>query len=244
MLAKRETLNLSNNLKKKFLFRNDVNSATILIDLYQTEENLKDLHLRYLSMAELRNNLRVYMMGRLGRDLAASNLAKMIHSDINRIELLICIEGHRAGLQSRKHANTVEEILLNNSNIQELYKNRDVLNDLTQIKDIDQFKIGLSDYVEDEIRNNNFFREFIYRYTTIKIRPKIYSLNKNLDMQLIVEENHRGTPSIGYETRLFSRKELNELLNNIIGMLFNRCVDIFTESYWKGIEEKIRNRYR
>lgn len=244
MLAKREFLNVSNSLKKRFLFRDDVSSATILIDLYSTEENLKDIKLNYISRSELRGFLTECLKDHKGRYLAAGNLTKMIHSDINRMELLICIEGQRAGFSSRKHANTVEEILLSHNNLHDIYKNKDCFNNILDIDDIEEFRKGLFEYIENQVVYTSFVPEFVHKYMTIKIKPKVYALNKYIDKQIIVDEGKTGRSRLRYESDPFTRKELNNLINDIYNMLLTRSTDIFVESYWHGIEEKIKNRYR
>lgn len=108
-LSNSKVCDIYEGLKYKFLFNNDINCMHILLNLYELENNINNIFPKYISIRRLRKNIRKALRDRRGNDLIAYNLGELIHEDINKLELLIYIEGYKAGYLNKKHVNVLEK---------------------------------------------------------------------------------------------------------------------------------------
>ena len=130
-------------LKYKFLFNNDINCIHILLNLYELEDNINNIVPSYISIKRLRKNIRKALKDRRGNHLIAYNLGELIHEDINRLELLIYLEGYKAGYLNKKHINDLENITLRYFSISELYNKRYLFNFDSSIEEVNNFKTDI-----------------------------------------------------------------------------------------------------
>lgn len=185
------------------------------------------------------------MRGTLGNDLAAKNLADIIHSDINRFELLMHLEGYKAGFHSHKDANMLEELLLKDLSIKDLYDKKLIKDQCLNNKQIQDYKEGISAFIKKEIVIDKTLKRIISTYMRKIIRPKIFNLNQKSDVQLIMETDKQdGRVYFSPEPRPFSKRELSGIYRKISTWMFRLAIDIYIQAYWLGIIEKVKKRYK
>ncbi len=244
MLAnKKDSVQILKSLKKKFLYENDINSMHLLLNLYEIEDDLGSIYPEYISLGNLRKNLMRYLRYRKGYELAAKNLAELIHDDINRFELYIYLESYRAGFKSTKYVNLVEKTLLSYIDVNVLYTKKYFQNNVLNDSDLDKHKKELKATVKKEIENNDSFRKVTNTYTKRIIRNRLLELNKYLDRQLTMVENEKRTV-IQYESKPFRREELINLYRKICKMMHEDALRIFEDAYWRGLIDKVLSRYK
>lgn len=244
MLAKTKDVSLMDNLKIRFLYLNDLNSANLLINLYQSQENLNSLYPQYSSKSDLRKYIKRNMRGKPGSDLAAGNLANLIHSDINRFELLMYLDGYKAGFHAHRQANRLEEILLSSLEVPDLYDDVRLNDFCDKNKEILDYKRGVLAFVGKDAFGQARQRRAITDYSKRIIKPKVLSLNNYIDVQLSLDCSNLKQVQLKQEPRPFSRRDLNILYRKISTMVFKKAVDIYISAYWKGIIEKVKIRYK
>lgn len=243
MLALKYNYDLSNTLKKRFLYYNDINSVNILINMFESEENIRDLYPQYISMGNLTKTLRGFMRGRPGNDLASRNLSHLIHDDINRFELLVYLEGYKLGTKSVNYVNGLEKIILKNIDVEEIYNRKSFFQTINKNENINSFKEVFLKQINEELQNNRLFERLVNTYTRVIIRPKLNSLNHHLDLQIKMGES-MGMTYLEYEGKPFTKSELTLIYKNIRKLLITDCSNTFADAYWQGLLEKLLNRYR
>lgn len=235
--------NLARTLKIKFLYENDINSIHLLLNFYDLEEDLGDICPEYISLNYIQKCVSKFLDYRKGNELAAKNLAELIHEDINRFELYIYIEAYRAAFNYMPCVNKLEQELLKNISLVKLYENRKInklFNDNTKLEN---FRRAFKDNIKKEIIKNKSLKRNIITYSNLVIKPKIFDINKHLDRQLTMVErdNHMA---IMYETELFKKSELISLYKFICRLMYKDTVRIFTDAYWYGLCDKVIKRYK
>lgn len=236
--------NLSNSLKKKFLYNNDINSIHLLINLYKSEENLENVYPNYMSMASLRKIIKRFLRGRPGNDLAAKNIASILHNDINRFELLIYLEAYKGGYHSFKYANKLEKLLLKEEDIKTIYSKQEIRKIIDENEEISLLKEEIIENLKKESQQSIIFQKLTRTYNKRIIKPKLYKINKYLDKQLKMVENDKGKTILKYETKPFTRKELSKLYRKLSRVVSEDGMRILADAYWSGLIEKVLRRYK
>ena len=104
-----------------FLFKGDLDSINILLNLYNVYESIENIYPRYVTLENLRKDIIKIYRQKEGIEVIARNLSSLIHDDSNRLELYLYLEGYRLGFNSKKHINLLEIITLKYLTIDELY---------------------------------------------------------------------------------------------------------------------------
>lgn len=244
MLADKQNLEVSNSLKKKFLFENDINSIHLLINIYESENNMGNVFPKYISKGVLRKLILGMLRGRAGKELAAKNISELIHDDFNRLELLIYLEGYKFGLNSNKYVNTAECLLLKDYDLESIYYMSVIKNIADANDEIKFYKSCILKSLRYELLNNDSYKNMIETYSKYVIKPKIFMLNRNLDKQLKMDETDCGKAVIRFEAEPFDKVELSKMYRKIKNLIFKDGIRIFEDAYWSGIIDKVFMRYK
>lgn len=242
MLAK--SREVSNSLKRKFLYDKDLNSIHLLIDILKTEDSIGSISPTYTSLSDFKKYIKRSLRGWEGRDLAAKNIAELIHDDINRLELLLYLEGYKAGFRSTKYVNLIEKVVLKNFEIVSIYSKDQIYKELKKNPDLNRIKASLQYNFRKEMKMSQGLEKLINSYTRRVIKPKIFSINKNLDRQVKMYEGSDGKAILKYENRLFKKSEMTSLYRRIIKFISEDSIRVLTDAYWNGLIEKVLRRYR
>lgn len=243
LVNKKDNVQITKSLKKKFLYENDINSMHLLLNLYEIEDDIGSMYPEYTSLGNLRKYLARNLRYRKGYELAAKNLAELIHDDLNRFELYIYLESYRAGYKSTKYVNLIEKILLTYVDVNVLYTKRYFQNYLLNNPELDKYEKEIREAIKTEIEGNDSFRRITNTFTKRIIKGKLLELNRYLDRQLTMVENDKRTV-IQYESRPFQRDELISLYRKICKLMRDDALRIFEDAYWRGMIDKVLSRYK
>lgn len=242
-LANKDLYELCSGLKYKFLFKNDINSIHILLNLYDIEDNIKNIFPKYVSMKYLRNNIRRIFRKRKGNQLIAQNLVSLIHDDINRLELLLYIEGYKGGFSNIKYANALEKLTYRFYSLEELYSLKYLFHFETKIEEVlDLKEILFEELISSDDDNTNYI-DTIREYCDFVIKSKVFSLNKHLDKQLIMETKRNGI-NIVEDDYLLTKEDLNRIYKEVLKIIIRNGLKLFKDAYWNGINDRVLLRYR
>lgn len=230
-------------LKYKFLFNNDINCIHILLNLYELEDNINNIVPSYISIKRLRKNIRKALKDRRGNHLIAYNLGELIHEDINRLELLIYLEGYKAGYLNKKHINDLENITLRYFSISELYNKRYLFNFDSSIEEVNNFKTDIYKSFLEEKQTLNNLEETIRNYTESILKAKVLSLNKYLDKQLAIE--YQSKPAyFRDEESLLTLEELKAIYKEVLKIITRNINKLYNDAYWNGLNDRLIMRYK
>lgn len=243
MLAEKNR-KISNSLKKKFLYNNDINSIHILLNLYESEDNIGNIFPRYISLGSLRKIVKKQLRGREGSDLAAKNISESIHNDFNRFELLFYLEAYKSGYKATHYANSFEKIILKTCEVEQIYSKSLIREKLKSNMDANKLKEEITSNIKSELTKSETYKKFVYTYNRKIIKPKIYNINRYLDKQLKMEQDSKGKTFIKYDGSLFNKKELNKLYNNLVLLSYEDGIKTLIEGYWSGLIENVLRRYK
>ncbi len=237
------TKEISRDLKRKFLFDDDEGSLNLLLNLYDNEDSISNFYIKYFSLSSLKKIILKNLRNNPGKDLAAKNISELIHSDINRLEVYLFLEGYKLGKKSSNTANEIEKRLLYTIGIENLYSKKEARNAFLFEKSLTDFKIRYSDLLSLEILKEEKYRLTVYNYSKNIIRPKLLKVNRYIDRQLKVSDE-MGEVTLEIEGKPISRSEIISLNNKIFEFLIKDGIRIIVDGFWEGVLEEVLRRYR
>lgn len=234
---------LYEGLKRNFLFNNDLNSIHILLNLYDLEDNIRNIFPKYVSIKFLRNHISRFLKNRRGNQLIALNLGELIHEDINRLELLLYLEGYKDGFVNIKEANDLEKITVKSYSVNELYYRKYLFHfELNSNKTLN-LKEKVFSKLNQKENSSSRLQDLINDYFENVIKTKVLSLNKYLDKQLIMNcESSFAT--ITEDDTLLTNEDLNLLYNEVKKIISRNGIRLYKDAYWNGINDRVLKRYK
>lgn len=242
VLANESLYNICEGLKHKFLYKNDINSIHILLNLYDLENNLTCVSPKYISTNDIKRRVRRLLLHRMDRDLVSNKVTMLIHDDIDRLELNFHLEGYKNGYYDNKSVNTLEDLTISLYPIEKFYEFNYLFHYNSSYKLINNFKEKYFDCIDNDEHETNRIDLFIKSYVEELIKPKIYRLNENLDKQLKFEFIDDDF-IIKEEGTFLTIKELNEIYSLIVEILGKNITEIYKNASWFGINDRLLNRY-
>ncbi|MGM0395757.1 MAG: hypothetical protein ACQEP4_01735 [Bacillota bacterium] len=234
---------LYEGLKHNFLFKNDLNSIHILLNLYDIEDNIRNIFPKYVSIKYLRNHISRILKNRRGNQLIAMNLGELIHEDINRLELLLYLEGYKGGFISIKEANRLEDITVKTCSINELYYQKYLFHFDTFTEDVQDLRDEIFSNLEKDEDSNKHLQNLIGRYCEKVIRNKIFSLNRYLDKQLTIDYKS-SSANITEDETLLTMDDLSNVYNEVVKIVSRNGMRLYKDAYWNGLNDRVLKRYR
>ncbi len=234
---------LYEGLKHNFLFKNDLNSIHILLNLYDIEDNIRNIFPKYVSIKYLRNHISRILKNRRGNQLIAMNLGELIHEDINRLELLLYLEGYKGGFINIKEANRLEDITVKTYSINELYYQKYLFHFDTFTEPVQELRDEIFENLERDEDSSNHLHNLIGRYCEKVIRNKIFSLNRYLDKQLTIDYES-SSANITEDETLLTMDDLSNVYNEVIKITSRNGMRLFKDAYWNGLNDRVLKRYR
>lgn len=233
---------LYEGLKHEFLFNNDINCIHILLNLYDLEKNINNIFPEYISIKKLRRNIRRTLKDRRGNHLIAYNLGELIHEDINRLELLIYLDGYKSGYVDKKHINILENLTLKYFSISDLYNMKYLFHFDNSIDEVNEFKYKTFEELLSQNSTQIILEQTIKSYTKDILKPKILSLNKYLDKQLAIEYESKP-PYFKDEESLLTLDELKVIYEEVIKIITRNTNKLYNNAYWNGLNDGVLMRY-
>lgn len=230
-------------LKYNFLYNNDIDCIHMLLDLYDIEDNIRNIYPKYVSIKIIRNYIYRFLRKRPGNHMIAMNLGELIHEDINRLELFLYLEGYKQGYHNVKMANMLEGLTLKNNSLEKLYSLKYLYHFEYRNEEILKLKERINQELEGENRRRLIFYNTVKDYISDVIRPKIFSLNKHLDKQLKIDYQS-STGNIREDETLLTKNDLLGIYKQTFKIIFNNGLKIYKDAYWYGINDRVLKRYR
>lgn len=234
---------LYEGLKHNFLFNNDLNSIHILLNLYDLEDNIRNIFPKYVSIKFLRNQISRFLKDRRGNQLIALNLGELIHEDINRLELLLYLEGYKDGFVNIKEANDLEKITVKSFSVNELYYRKYLFHFESNSQETVDIKEMLFRKLNQKENTSNRLQDIINDYFENVIKTKVFSLNKYLDKQLTIDYDSNFT-TITEDDTLLTNEDLNLLYNEVNKIISRNGMRLYKDAYWNGINDRVLKRYK
>ena len=234
---------LYEGLKHNFLFNNDLNSIHILLNLYDLEDNIRNIFPKYVSIKFLRNHISRFLKDRRGNQLIALNLGELIHEDINRLELLLYLEGYKNGYVNIKEANDLEKITVKSYSVNELYYRKYLFHFESNSEKTKKLKENLFIKLNQNKNTSNRLQDLIDGYFENVIKTKVFSLNKYLDKQLTIDYESDFT-TITEDDTLLTNEDLTLLYNEVKKIISRNGMRLYKDAYWNGLNDRVLKRYK
>lgn len=230
-------------LKYNFLYKSDINSIHILLNLYDIEDNIKNIYPKYVSTENVKKHIRRILRNKNGKDLIALNLCDLISEDINRLELYIYLEGYKKGYFDNCGANLLENHIISHVSIEEIYNSNYLYHFEMEDKKVLEIRNYFYNKLESMEREANNLEELIKDYSDQLIKRKILNLNKYLDKQLTIEYSSTNY-NIKEDNSLLTTEELKLIYFETVKVIFKSGLRLYKKSYWYGINDRVLRRYR
>ena len=242
VLAKEDLVQIYDGLEYNFLYNNDINSMHILLNLYDLEDNMMNICPKYMSTREIRKKIKRLLVYRKSRQLITNNIILLIHEDIDRLELVLYLEGYKYGYFNPKWVNILEDAMLKHYSIEEIYEKNFLFHHSTEFPEIEELKENFKVEIETNEKETQNLEKNIYTYCQKVIKNKIYNLNLYIDKQLTIEYDSRGT-NIKEEDPYLSIGELNKIYDIIIKTIIKNTIISYVNASWFGVNDRVLNRY-
>lgn len=246
-VVEKDITNIYEALQENFLYKNDITSIHMLLNLYDIEKNITNIFPRYVSIDNLKKYISRTLKDKNGHHLISLNLGQLIHEDINRLELYIYLEGYKKGYFNKFWVNILENITLENMSMDKLYNHKYLYHfdvDLIDNKDcINNIKRSLFEDIETDERENKTIKNIIDHYCNDLIRSKVMSLNEYMDKQLIIDYS-LNKYDITEENSVLEEDELENIYDEILKVVYKNCMNLYKDAFWYGINDKVLKRYR
>lgn len=234
---------LYNSLKHNFLYNNDINCIHILLNLYDLEENIRNIFPKYISIRHLRNHISKCLKERSGNELIAKNLGELIHEDINRLELSLYLEGYKQGYYCKKRVNLLESLTIKFFSIDELYSLKYLFHFETKRKEVLDLKERIFSEIDEDEKHTKFLYNNINKYISNIIKTKVHSLNKHLDKQLTID-CCSDAGKIKEESSLLTKEDLHIIYKEVKRIIIKNGFKLYKDAYWNGLNDRVLKRYR
>ncbi|MBC8588697.1 hypothetical protein [Paratissierella segnis] len=242
-LPNKNVFNLYESLKYNFLFNNDINSIHILLNLYDLEENIRNIFPKYVSIRNLRKSINRALRKRRGSQLIALNLSNLVHEEINRLELFLYLEGYKTGYMNTRIVNDLERLTLKYYPIEYLYNNKYLFHFETSNNEVLELKKTINSDLNKEEKRYKRLYNLMYKYTYTAIKPKVFSLNKYLDKQMAMDLDLYDI-NIKEDVPLLTKDDLNEIYIELFKIILKNGFKLYKNAYWYGLNDRVLKRYR
>ena len=229
-------------LKYNFLYKNDLDSIHILLNLYDLEENITNICPKYICLKDIKKKIKYILRYRKDKNLVLNNISFLIHEDIDRLELCFYLEGYKYGYFNNKWVNILEEKALTFYEVEELYRRKYLFHYDIQQKVIIDIKKAFESELDNLENKDNYIESYVNDFCEKVIKKKIKNLNKYIDKQLKIEFNPEET-NIMEEGHRFTEKELDRIYDIIIKGINRNINMIYKNACWFGLNDKVLKRY-
>lgn len=235
---------LYDGLKNQFLFNNDINSIHILLSLYDLEENISNIYPKYICSKNIRHRIKTVLNNNENKDIIAQSITRIIHDDINRIELCFYLEGYKYGFFNNNWVNIIEKRALEVFNIEKIYEQ----NYLFHFNIKDKKAKGIRNSIRKEIdmkeNRDKDIHKMVNDFCEKVIKKKIINLDKYVDKQLKLDFNiYNQNFNIKEECYKLDETHINKVYSAIVQVLTRNLKNIYKDACWYALNDKVLKRY-
>lgn len=234
---------IRDSLVKKFLYENDVECLSILLNIYNLEDSMESISPSYITVKNLKKDIIHFLKNKEGKELIASNLSGRIHDDVNRLELFMYLEGYKMGFNATTSANKLECLTFKYMDLEELYQRRKLFNYEVNNEEIVNLK---DDYIKNlraDKQVEKHVKSIVNKFETNILKDKIMEINKYIDKQLVFDFESGGYVFKETNSHL-TKKELHGLNRKIVRFLYIDGFRVLENAYWDGINDRVMKRYK
>jgi len=242
-LSNNDIGNIYDGLIYKFLYKNDPNCIHILLNLYDSEENITNIRPKYVSIYHLKRHINKLLKKRKGNHFISLNLGQLIHEDINRLELFVYLKGYKNAYYNNHWVNKLENLTVEDIPLEQLDKYKYLYHFNINTEKVENLRFCIDDEILTVEKENNSLYNSVKFYCENIIKPKVMSLNKFLDKQLTIEYNST-VHNIVEDYSLLTLDELNNIYNEILKIIVRDSLKLYSEAYWYGLNDRVLKRYR
>lgn len=242
-LANKNISNVYDELIHKFLYKNDINSIHILLNLYDIEDNITNICPRYITISKLKKRINNFLKGRKDNHFISLNLSQLIHEEINRLELYIYLEGYKHGYYNNYWANLLEKITLKNICAEKLYELKYLYHFGINIPEIVDIKKQINKDIHKNEKSNKVLYAKVVKYSNTLLKRKVFNLNNFLDKQLTIDYDS-DEYRIKDDEKLLNFDELNNIYKETVKVVLKNCLSLYKDAYWYGLNDRVLKRYR
>lgn len=243
IVAKEDLIHIYRGLIHNFLYDNDINSIHILLNLYDLEDNMANIYPEYVTTQEIRKRVRRLLVYKKSRQLIANNIVLLVHEDINRLELIVHLEGYKYGYYNMKWVNIIEDAALKHCSVEDIYDKNILFHHSNRCKTIDKLRKDFEKEIKTKEKESKFLSKLINTYCDKMIKNKIYNLDKFTDKQLTIA-CESDKMNITEEEPYLSLIELNKIYKSIVKTIIKNTIEAFGNAAWYGANDRVLNRYR
>lgn len=234
---------LYDGLKHNFLYNSDINCIHILLNLYDLEDNIRNIFPKYVSIKHLRCHISKILKDRRGNQLIAMNLGELIHDDINRLELFLYLEAYKQGFFNKKEVDKLEGLTVKYFSIDKLYSLKYLFHFETNNEEVLEYRHNIYNNLKIDEESNKTTYDSITKYSTNVIKTKVFSLNKYLDKQLTIDYNSDRC-NIKEDETLLTKEDLNGIYREVLKIIIKNGVKLYKDAYWNGLNDSVLKRYK
>lgn len=232
-----------NFLAERFLIRGDVDSAQVLLNLYNIEDQIENIVPSYISLSSLKKDVFKYLRHKEGVELIVYNLSNLIHNDINRFEFYMYLEGYKRGFSEVDAVNQLEILSFKFLGLEEMYKRKKLFNYDMKNTDVLDFKKYLFKDVRKDYSNILFLRNSVVKFYDGVLNKKIKNINSLMDRQMVLSFTGSKEKFVEQNSYLIKR-EIHGINRKITKFLYRDGMKVFENAYWDGVNDKVMKRYR
>ncbi|MTI47801.1 hypothetical protein [Sporosalibacterium faouarense] len=233
---------LYDGLKNKFLYNNDINSIYILLALYDLEENISNIYPQYICRKSIKRRIKYILSNKENKEDFAQNISCLIHEDINRIELCFYLEGYKSGYNDSRWVNILEKKAIEILGIEGIYKNNALFHFISGNSEIKELRKKLRDEIENKERKNRYIETLVYTFANKIIKKKLENIDEYIDKQLKMDI-YSESFNINEVSYKMEEEELDKVYHSIVKLLIKNLKNIYKESCWMAINDRVIKRY-
>ncbi len=231
---------LHKSLEYNFLYNNDINSMHLLLAMLENEVRLKKLRPKYICMTSIKRSLKRTLKYRRDRDLIIRTVTKLLNDDINRLELSVYIDSYSSGFQDAEWVNKLENLAVKTLPLEDIFQ-KSILFHESKNPDVVRLRNELNDFLDSDKILNDRIKRITFSYCEKVLKKKIYSINDNLDRQLMI--SYHDSDKIINDEDFLTIPELTNLYQKLMTSYIKSIIRIYRSSYWYGINDRVLNRY-
>lgn len=239
-LARKKEDKLKDELKSRFLYKDDLDSLYLLLSVIESQYRCNTLRPRYSCTKRAYNAMGKFFIDREDVDEIKAAGVKILNDDLSRLEFAIYLEAYSLGYEDLHSVNMAENYILTKI-LGEDIKGKKKLLHTYKDKETRQVKKcivdNLNEYKDFEENTEVLVRKFFDKI----IKDKIYYLNKYLDKQLIFRFD--GVNTYIVEERFITLKELELLFDKLLKTYMRSIKFLSKEAIWYGVNDRVLSRY-
>lgn len=242
--VKEKTMNdvdIKEQLMHRFLYHSDSSAMQILLNLYDLEEKIHNIFPSYVSIKNLKKDIRHFFRRKENSELFANSLSGAVCDDINRFELSMYLAGYRRGYSDSLKANELEIMALEQFEVAHLFDRKLLFHYNYSSEEVDLFRKCC---IVRQINSgaDRLVKEQASLFSRFVLKRKIFTLNHYVDRQLQV--NFQSSKGLYRETNyMLSHQELLGLNKKLKKFLYRDGLRIYASAYWYGLNDLVLRRY-